>query len=80
MSLRFAIIKHIKTVVGTEWEDVVYEYQEEKVFNELKLNFLRAIPAKKWYQRISTEDVETAFLKAWEKTVSDFKKVTIRIM
>lgn len=78
MSLRFAIIKHIKTLVGQEWEDVVYEYQAEKIYGELTNNLLDALPKKRFF--LKPVDVECAFEKAWEKTINDFKKVTIRIM
>jgi hypothetical protein len=79
MSLRFAIIKHIKTQVGQEWEDVVYEYQAERVYEELVSNLLDAIPKKKWYQVLRPNEIEFAFKTAWIKTVNDFKKVTITI-
>jgi len=95
MSLRFAIIKHIKTLVGQNWEDVVFEYQEEKVYNSLLGNLLEALPPKpppppprKWYQRkvvivneghLDEAAIRSAFVKAWTKTVSDFKEVTITI-
>ena len=80
MSLRFAIIKHIKTQVGQEWEDVVFEYQEERVFNELMDNFLSILPDKKWYQRrLHRAEIVAALGDAWIKTVNDFKQVTVTI-
>jgi hypothetical protein len=80
MSLRFAIIKHIKAIVGTEWEDIVFEYQEDRVHDELLENLCIALPHKKWYQTYNSDDIAKAFEKAWTKTLEDFKKVTIRIM
>jgi hypothetical protein len=80
MSLRFAIIKHIKTAVGNEWEDIVFEYQEDRVYDELLSNFANALPAQKWYKKNYTSDeVAHAFEEAWSKTVNDFKKVTVTI-
>jgi len=80
MSLRFAIIKHIKTIVGQEWEDVVFEYQEDRIHDELLENLCAALPTKKWYQTYNSDDIAQAFETAWVKTVNDFKKVTVRIM
>lgn len=80
MSLRFAIIKHIKTMVGKEWEDVVFEYQEDRVYDELLENLARYLPTKKWYKRqYTSEEIAQAFQTAWTKTVNDFKKVTVTI-
>ena len=79
MSLRFAIIKHVKTHVGQNWEDVVFEYQEDKVYEELLKNLLNVLPEKKWYQKLTKEEVKGCFKKAWRQTVSDFKKVTVSI-
>ncbi len=80
MSLRFAIIKHIKTSINKEWEDIVFEYQEDRVYDELLSNFAKSLPAPKWYKRGYTSDeVAHAFDEAWSKTVNDFKKVTVTI-
>jgi hypothetical protein len=80
MSLRFAIIKHIKTAVGTEWEDIVFEYHEDRVHDDLLENLARYLPTQKWYKRQYTSlEVATAYGKAWRKTVDDFKKVTVTI-
>jgi hypothetical protein len=79
MSLRFAIIKHIKTFVGDEWEDVVYEYHEDRVHDDLLENLAIALPDKRLYRRFTSEEVAEAFKVAWKKTVEDFKKVTVRI-
>jgi len=77
MSLRFAIIKHIRTLIGKEWEDVVFEYRAEKVYEELTSNLLAELPKKRVF--LKPTDVEYAFERAWEKTINDFKKVTVRI-
>lgn len=79
MSLRFAIIKHVKTYMGDDWEDVVFEYQEDRVKQELSDNLSLFLPKKKWYQKTTEEELIRAFEAAWKKTVNDFKKVTVRI-
>jgi hypothetical protein len=80
MSLRFAIIKHVKAMVGKEWEDIVFEYHEDRVHEELLTNLAEALPVQKWYKRQYTSlEIATAFGKAWNKTVNDFKKVTVTI-
>lgn len=80
MSLRFAIIKHIKMAVGDEWEDVVFEYHEDRVYDDLLENLAIYLPTQKWYKRqYTSEEVAEAFEKAWAKTVNDFKKVTVRL-
>ena len=78
MSLRFAIIKNIKTVVGQEWEDVVYEYPEENIIKDLQENLVDELPSKRMF--LNEADVLGAFNRAWKKTVSDFKKITLRIL
>jgi len=77
MALRFAIIRHIKTRLGDDFEDIVYEYQAERVFNDLNQNLIDELPDKRLF--MNEADVEGAFERAWEKTVGDFKKVTLTI-
>lgn len=78
--LRFAIIKHIRTQLGDNWEDVVFEYQEDRVFRELLENFITSLPKTKFYKStFSSEEISAAFEEAWEKTVNDFKEVTVTI-
>jgi len=80
MGLRFAIIKHIKANVGKEWEDIVFEYHEDRVYDDLLENLARYLPTQKWYKRqYTSNEVAQAFKTAWEKTVNDFKKVTVTI-
>jgi hypothetical protein len=84
MSLRFSIIKSIKTQVGSLEEDVVYEWDEEAVAETLKERFSMALPAKKapifGESKWSRSEIEDALKKAWAETVGEFKKVTIRIL
>ncbi len=78
--LRFAIIKCVKSQLGDQWEDVVFEYQEEKVHRELLENFIDSLPETKFYKsKFSSDEIRVAFERAWEKTVEDFKEVTVRI-
>lgn len=78
--LRFAIIKNIRTQLGDNWEDIVFEYQEDRVFRELLENFITSLPKTTFYKsKFSSEEVAEAFEQAWEKTVEDFKEVTVRI-
>jgi hypothetical protein len=80
MGLRFAIIKHVKVQLGKQWEDIVFEYHEDKVYDELLENLARYLPTQKWYKRQYTSlEIATAFGRAWRKTVDDFKKVTVTI-
>ena len=80
MSLRFAIIKVVKTIIGDGYEDVVYEYHEDRVHDDLLENLARYLPTQRWYKRqYSSLEVATAFGKAWSKTVNDFQKVTVTI-
>jgi hypothetical protein len=80
MSLRFAIIKHIRTQVGDHWEDVVYELGEEKLKSEMFDHFQSFLPKKKWYQSLTSAELLSAFNQAWEKTVENFKRITLRIV
>jgi hypothetical protein len=84
MALRFAIIKMIKTQVGEHWEDVVFEWDEDEVTRRFLENLELGLPDKKkphFGERKWTEtEVKTAFKEAWAKTVSDFKRQTIRIV
>jgi len=79
MSLRFAIIKHIKTLIGNNYEDVVYEYHEDKVHDELLYHFMKELPHKRLRQVYNSEEIAEAFEKAWVRTVEEFKKVTVKI-
>jgi hypothetical protein len=80
MSLRFAIIKVVKTAIGDGYEDVVYEYHEDRVHDDLLENLARYLPAQKRYGRgYSSDEIARAFEVAWVKTVEDFKKVTVTI-
>lgn len=79
MSLRFAIIKHVKTLIGKHYEDVVYEYHEDKVHDELLYHFMKELPHKRFRQVYNSEEIATAFEAAWKRTVEEFKKVTITI-
>jgi hypothetical protein len=83
MSLRFAIIKHIRTVVGQEWEDVVFEYHEDKLVGRIKQYLYDYLPfrnPKFGKAKYTEEEIFSAFDKAWKETVEEFKQVTIRIM
>jgi hypothetical protein len=80
MSLRFAIIRHVKTYVGKQWEDITFEYDEEQVFADLLENFTNALPKKKWYQKMNDAEAMVALGVAWEKSMEDFKKITVRIL
>jgi hypothetical protein len=85
MSLRFAIIKVLGTKVGNFLEDVVYEHDEERVLSDIKENLRIALLMDKktphFGQRQWTEsEVNIAFDKAWKKTITAFKKVTVRIL
>lgn len=79
MSLRFAIIKHVKTLIGKNYEDVVYEYHEDKVHDELLYHFMKELPHKRLRQVYNSDEIATAFEAAWKRTVEEFKKVTITI-
>ena len=84
MALRFAIIKVIKTMVGQNEEDVVYEWDEDQAAEKLAGFFRMSLPKKKdpifgeakWTQ----SEIMNAFETAWTETIEDFKKVTIRIL
>ncbi len=84
MSLRFAIIKVIKTMVGQNEEDVVFEHDEDEVFSEIWNNLILSMAQKKDPIFGENKWTETEILamveKAWKKTIEDFKKVTIRIL
>jgi hypothetical protein len=70
----------VRTAIGDGWEDVVYEYHEDRVHDDLLENLARYLPTQKWYKRQYTSlEVATAYGKAWRKTVEDFKKVTVTI-
>jgi hypothetical protein len=66
--------------MGGHTETVIYEHDEDRVYRDLRDNFLSVVPDKKWYQRLTKGEVYEAFEAAWKKTVEDFKKVTIRIL
>lgn len=84
MALRFAIIKIIKTIVGPNEEDIVYEWDEDQAAEKLAMFFRMSLPKKKdpifgevkWTQ----SEIMSAFESAWTKTIEDFKKITIRIL
>ena len=84
MALRFAIIKIIKTMVGQNEEDVVYEWDEDQAAEKLAGFFSKALPKKKdpifgeakWTQ----DEIVTALARGWTDTIEDFKKITIRIL
>jgi hypothetical protein len=80
VSLRFAIIKHVKIAMGDDWEDVTFEYLEDSIYDDL-LEFLAMyLPPQKWYKRqYSSKEIAQAFEKAWVRTISDFKKVTVKL-
>lgn len=83
--LRFAIIKTVKTHVGKFLEDVVYEHDEERVLGDLEENFRTTLLEDKQKPRFGerkwTEDeINEAFEKAWYKTITAFKRVTLRIL
>lgn len=83
MSLRFAIIKHVKTLVGNEYEDIVFEYDEGKIFNNLRDLVVESLPDKKTWlgrkKRYTEEEIIGAVEKAWDKNIKEFKKLTVRI-
>jgi hypothetical protein len=84
MALRFAIIKVVKTYVGNMLENVVYEHDEDEVSGNIVDN-LRMIlhdgkdkpfmGEKKWTE---TEVID-ALERSWKKTITNFKKVTVKI-
>lgn len=84
MSLRFSIIKNIKTTVGGQEESVVFEYEEHKVLKDLRKNVRRKLPYRKdpiiGERRWTENEVIEAVTKGWEKTVGDFKKITVKIL
>jgi hypothetical protein len=85
MALRFAIIKQLETKVGNFLENVVYEHNEERVLSDIKENLRVALledkQAPRFGERKWTEsEVNDAFQQAWDKTITSFKKVTIRIL
>jgi hypothetical protein len=85
MALRFAIIKSLETKVGNFLENVVYEHDEKRVLSDIKENLMTALlmdkPQPRFGERKWTEsEVNEAFQQAWDKTITSFKKVTIRIL
>ena len=81
-SMRFAIIKLVRSRIGDEWEDIVFELQEAKVFSKLKKHFLNSLPNKnprfldaKWTEA----EIMYAFEEAWRETVEEFKEVSVRV-
>jgi hypothetical protein len=84
MALRFAIIKQIKTRVGSLDEDVVYEWDEDVVLEKIMENVRALLPEKKdpiFGKKTWTRPEFMAALDgAYRKTISDFKKITIRIL
>ena len=82
MSFRFAIIKVVKTLIGDGYEDVVFEYKEEKLVRKLKQYFVDYLPFKRTRfgePKYTEEEIINAFDKAWTETVEEFKEVTVRI-
>jgi hypothetical protein len=85
MSLRFAIIKAVRTTVGNVLEDVVYEHNDKEVFGNIRDNFKMMMHEDKHKPRFGEKkwtelEVLTALEKSWKKTIGDFKKVTISIL
>jgi hypothetical protein len=85
MPLRFAIIKLLETKVGNFLEDVVYEHDEERVLSDIRENLRAALMKDKAQPRFgerkwTEEEVNDSFREAWDKTITAFKKVTIRIL
>ena len=84
MALRFAIIKVIKTMIGQNEEDVVYEWDEDQLFEKIMENFTLLLPTKKdphfGKKTWTRPEFVAAFDAAYRKTIADFKKVTIRIL
>jgi len=85
MALRFAIIKLLETKVGNFLEDVVYEHDEKRVLSDIKENFQAALMEDKAQPRFgerkwTEKEVDDSFQRAWDKTITAFKKVTIRIL
>ena len=84
MALRFAILKVLETKVGNYLENVVYEHDEKRVYEDLLENIMDSLPPqeKGWFgtKGWTKEDFEQAFKDGWKKTVTAFKKVTIRIL
>jgi hypothetical protein len=85
MPLRFAIIKVLETKVGNFLENVVYEHEDKEVFGNLWDNFKMIMHEDKHKPRFGEKkwteaEVLAALEKAWKKTITDFKKVTIRIL
>lgn len=82
-NLRFAIIKCIKTMVGNNYEDVVYEYNQEKIYRRLRQLFYDYLPFKPtrfWKKpRYTEEEIMSALDKAWVENIEEFKEVTITI-
>jgi len=84
MGLRFAIIKQVETQIGQNLEDIVLEWDEQTVTDTLFEKFVMELPDKKdpiigeckW----TKTEIDHALNKAWEKTVGEFKKATIRIL
>jgi len=84
MSLRFAIIKSIKTFVGSQWEDVIYEKDQDEVIEDL-LSFLDKRLLEKRSPRFMTpkytrDEVMEALRYAFYDTIEDFKRITLKIM
>ena len=84
MGLRFAIIKEYKTLVGAQHEDVVFEHDEDEVFTNVWNNMILGMAKKKdpIFGQNKWNELEVLALleKAWNQTINDFKKKTIRIL
>lgn len=84
MSLRFAIIKQVEMQIGQNLENIVLEWNEQKVTDTLFEKFMMSLPDKKdpiigeckW----TKTEINSALNLAWKRTVDDFKKATIRIL
>lgn len=85
MALRFAIIKVLETKVGNFLENVVYEHSEERVLSDIRESLRIALLEDKVKPRFgerkwTESEVNEAFDEAWKKTITAFKKVTIRVL
>jgi hypothetical protein len=84
MSLRFAIIKHKRSLVGQQWEDIVFENDEAEVIKDLLMFFEKRLTEKRSSRfgktKYTMEDALECLRHAFYDTIEDFKRITVRIM
>lgn len=78
MTLRFAILKEIR-VGDDKKETVVLEYNDEQILNRLKKRVAENLPAKRFKQSWSKQELRASIDKAFQDLVTEFKEKTIRL-